>query len=126
MSMEALDRMTVVREYPAQHAPGLLDLLPDESRSLFRASGDCAFRLRPHGGTPCWEWCFTGVQRAAYHPQFVSLCHRSRGAWDESQEVLYDTACAEYVVSVRAYADAFTPDTVVRRARHLHDAMHEA
>lgn len=56
-----------------------------------------------------------GAQRPEYHPHYISVCCRSRGAWDEAQEVLYDTASGDYVVSVRAYARDFTPESIVMR-----------
>ena len=123
MDAPARTTTTLVPEYPVHpRAAGLVELLPEDARRMFREAGNCAFRVRPAAGDG-WEWCFAGVQRAEHHPRYISVCCRSRGAWDEAQEVLCDTASGGYVVSARAFAAAFAPETIVMQAASLDAAL---
>jgi hypothetical protein len=112
---------TVVPEYIVRRDPSIVSLLPKDAVDMLDLSRYSGFKINIENQR--WEWCFLDVQHDALYPQFITLCCRSRGAWDESQEVLYDTESKEYAMSIRRYNDAFSPDTIVKRCKYLNDVL---
>ena len=115
---------TVVPEYTVRRDPSIVSLLPKDAVDMLDMSRQCGFKLNIENQK--WEWCFLDVQHDALYPRFITLCCRSRGAWDEAQEILYDTESKEYAISIRKYNDAFSPDTIVKRSKYVNDVLSHA
>jgi hypothetical protein len=117
--------MLTVVDFETRHAPGIIERLPTDARELLQTASNHGFTIRPgyHQPGRAWDWCFTDVQYKAKYPQYATICCRSRGAWDETQEVLHDTKKNQYVTSVHGYQQPFTPDTIVHQSPRVLDLL---
>ena len=106
---------TIVPEY-VLHVDSAISLPKDVTTMIHDARRN-GFTFGIEGDN--WDWCVSDIRCDVLHPSFVNVCYRSRGAWDEMQEILYDTDTKVYVLSIRGYNDAFSPDTIVNRSDML-------